>query len=131
MHLDNIYILHSLVQRENTNIQNFIQNAELQSPSSDQNSLKPHVSKGSLKEEKSSTGTIVSESETEVSKLSCEDFMEWLMIKGYSIQDCQAFRGIVHSYFICDIKSTFYIQYPIFVTRSAKRGLIAFSVACT
>jgi len=88
-----------LIQRQqNTNIQNLIQNTGLNSLSVDQISLRPQKSKGSLKGVKSSTG---SESETEVSKLSCEDFMEWLMIKGYSIQDCQAFRGMYSRVMLC------------------------------
>jgi len=60
----------------------------------DQSSLNPHKSKGSLKEVKSSIGRTVIESETEISKLSCEDLMGLLMRKGCSIQDCQAFRGM-------------------------------------
>jgi len=88
------YVLSFLIQRRGTNIQNLIDSAGLESLSIDQISLKPHKSKGSLKRVKSSVVTTVRESDTEVSDLSCEDFMEWLMRKGYSTKDCQAFRGL-------------------------------------
>ena len=89
-----LFLLYLLIQRRGTNIQNLIDSAGLESPSIDQISLKPHKGKGSLKGVKSSAGTTVKESDTEVSNLSCEDFMQWLMRKGYSTQDCQAFRGL-------------------------------------
>jgi len=80
-----------LTQRQNANIQNLIQSIGLDSLSAEQISLMPPKNKGSLKRVKSTAATI--NSEVEVSKLSSEDFMAWLMRKGYSIQDCQAFRG--------------------------------------
>jgi len=79
-----------LTQRRSGNIQHLIQSAGLDSLSTDQISLQPHKGKGSLKRA-TSTGTTASK--TEVSNLNSEDFMEWLMIRGYSIQDCEAFRG--------------------------------------
>ncbi|XP_065900804.1 interferon-induced very large GTPase 1-like isoform X2 [Dysidea avara] len=75
------------LKRRSANIQNLIQSIGL---SADQISLQPHKSKGSLKRVKSCAVTTASEAE--VSKLSAENFMEWLMMMGYSIQDCQAFR---------------------------------------
>jgi len=81
----------SLTQRRSNNIQTLIQSAGLESLSADQISLQPHKSNSSLKRVKSSAYTAAGEEE--VSKLCSEDFMAWLMRKGYSIQDCQAFRG--------------------------------------
>ena len=86
----NEYLL-PLTQRQNANIQNLIQSIGLDSLSAEQISLMPPKNKGSLKRVKSAAATI--NSEVEVSKLSSEDFMVWLMRKGYCIQDCQAFRG--------------------------------------
>ena len=80
-------------QRRSANIQRLIDSSGLESLSTDQIALKPHKSKDNLKGVKSTAGTTERESEMEVSKLSCDDFMEWLMRKGYSIQDCQAVRG--------------------------------------
>jgi len=75
-------------QRRSANIQNLIQSIRIESPSADQESPK---SKSGLKRVKSAASTI--DGEVEVSKLSTEDFMEWLKRKGYSVQDCQAFRS--------------------------------------
>ena len=95
MNISVLYIITflNLTQKRSANIQRLIDSSGLDLLSTDQISLKPHKSKGSLKGVKSTAGTTTSENETEVSKLSCEDFMEWLMRKGYSVQDCEAFRG--------------------------------------
>ena len=81
-----------LTQRSG-NIQSLIKTGGFESLSTDQLAQKLNINKSSLKGEKSTTGATASVIETEVSKLSSDDFMEWLMRKGYSIQDCQAFRG--------------------------------------
>jgi len=81
-----------LSQRRSANIQNLIQSIGFESLSADRLSLMSPKSKSSLKRVKSAAATIDSDS-IEVSKLNCEDFMSWLMRKGYSIQDCQAFKG--------------------------------------
>jgi len=92
--LDYIFILSFSIQKRGANIQSLIDSTGLESIIGNYSSLKSHKSKGSLKEVKSSTGRTVIENETEISKLSCEDLMELLMRKEYSIQDCQAFRGM-------------------------------------
>jgi len=81
----------SLTQRRSNNIQTLIQSAGLESLSADQTFLQPQNNKRSLKRVKSYAGTTATKAE--VSKLSAENFMEWLMRMGYSVQDCQAFRG--------------------------------------
>jgi len=85
-------IIFPLTQRRSADIQNLIQSIGFESPTSDQLSLMSPKSKGSLKRVKSAAATIDSDS-VEVSKLNSEEFMAWLMRKGYSMQDCQAFRG--------------------------------------
>jgi len=85
-------VFYYLTQRSG-NIQSLIKTGGFESLSTDQLAQKLNINKSSLKGEKSTTGATASVIETEVSKLSSDDFMEWLMRKGYSIQDCQAFRG--------------------------------------
>ena len=85
-------VFYYLTQRSG-NIQSLIKTGGFESLSTDQLAQKLNINKGSLKGEKATTGATASVIETEVSKLSPDDFMEWLMRKGYSIQDCQAFRG--------------------------------------
>ena len=78
------------MQRRSTNIQQLIQSTGLETLATDP---KPIKNKGSLKGVNSFPRTTTHQTQPDISKLSCEDFMEWLTRKGYSTQDCQAFKG--------------------------------------
>lgn len=61
--------------------------------------VSPQKSMGNLKGMKPPVSATISENDSEVSNLSCEDFISMLMRKGFTPNDCQPLRGV--SYFHC------------------------------